>query len=180
MIRREPLPHVKIHPQDADTLGITNGDLIELFNPYGTVTALAVVTDANGPEHVFMLFEHPRGWLNSLTTDYVDPATTIPYYKGTKAGIRKVGEMPRIKETLTFVPTNRIGGSKPRACISPVSRISYVPVVALKSAGLHDWLHICASAAPNHCGNGRLRGSPGTHAQYRFFVETHGTLASCR
>ena len=54
-----------------------------------------------------LLFEHPRGWLNSLTTDYVDPATTIPYCKGTKAGIRKVGEMPGIKDTLSFVPTNR-------------------------------------------------------------------------
>ena len=40
-------------------------------------------------------------------TDYVDPATTIPYCKGTKAGIRKVGEMPGIKDTLSFVPTNR-------------------------------------------------------------------------
>lgn len=108
VIGREPLPYVEIHPQDADTLGITNGDLIELFNPYGTVTAMAVMTDANRPGHVFMLFEHPRGWLNSLTTDYVDPATTIPYYKGTKAGIRKVGEMPSLKETLSFVPTNRV------------------------------------------------------------------------
>lgn len=105
---REPLPYVEIHLQDAETLGITNGDLIELFNPYGTVTAMAVITDANRPGHLFMLFEHPRGWLNSLTTDYVDPATTIPYYKGTKAGIRKVGEMPGVKETLTFVSTNRV------------------------------------------------------------------------
>ena len=46
--------------------------------------------------------------MNSLTTGYVDPATTIPYYKGTKAGIRKVGEMPGIKETLSFIPTNRV------------------------------------------------------------------------
>ncbi|MEQ1845009.1 MAG: arsenate reductase (azurin) large subunit [Nitrospira sp.] len=107
VIGREPLPYVEIHPQDADGLGITNGDLLELFNPYGTVTAMAVITDANRPGHLFMLFEHPRGWLNSLTTDYVDPATTIPYYKGTKAGIRKVGEMPGIKDTVSFVPTNR-------------------------------------------------------------------------
>ena len=107
VIGREPLPYVEIHPQDADERGITNGDLLELFNPYGTVTAMAVITDANRPGHLFMLFEHPRGWLNSLTTDYVDPATTIPYYKGTKAGIRKVGEMPGIKDTVSFVPTNR-------------------------------------------------------------------------
>lgn len=104
---REPLPHVEIHPLDAGQLAIANGDLVELYNPYGSVTAMAVITDANAPGHVFMLFEHPKGWLNSLTTDYVDPATTIPYYKGTKAGIRKIGTLPGMEERLSFVPTNR-------------------------------------------------------------------------
>lgn len=104
---REPLPHVEIHPQDAGQLGITNGELVELFNPYGSVTAMAVIVDANAPGHVFMLFEHPKGWLNNLTTDYVDPATTIPYYKGTKAGIRRIGGLPGMNECLSFVPTNR-------------------------------------------------------------------------
>lgn len=107
VIGREPFPHVEIHPQDARNLAVDNGDLVELFNPYGSVTAMAVLTDANTPGHVFMLFEHPKGWLNSLTTDYVDPATTIPYYKGTKAGIRKLGEMPGLKEQVSFAPTNR-------------------------------------------------------------------------
>lgn len=107
VIGREPLPYVEIHPQDAGTLAVANGDLVELFNPYGTVTAMVFITDSNRPGHVFMLFEHPKGWLNSLTTDYVDPDTTIPYYKGTKAGIRKVGPLTDLKEHLTFLPTNR-------------------------------------------------------------------------
>lgn len=107
MIGREPLPYVEIHPQDADVLGVANGDLVELYNPYGTVTAMAALTDSNRPGHVFMLFEHPKGWLNSLTTDYVDPKTTIPYYKGTKAAIRKVGTLTGLKERVTFLPTNR-------------------------------------------------------------------------
>lgn len=42
------------------------------------------MTDANKPGHVFMLFEHPRGWLNSLTTDYVDPTTPSPITKEPK------------------------------------------------------------------------------------------------
>jgi arsenite oxidase large subunit len=103
---RSPLPHVEIHPDDAGKLGVSNGDLVELFNPYGNVTAMVVVNDANRPGHVFMLFEHPKGWLNSVTTDYVDPDTTIPYYKGTKAGIRKVGSLPELKEGLTSIPIN--------------------------------------------------------------------------
>lgn len=107
VIGREPLPYVEIHPQDARTLGVENGDLVELFNSYGTVTAMVVVVDSNRPGHVFMLFEHPKGWANNLTTDYVDPDTTIPYYKGTKAGIRKIGTLPHLREQLTFHPTNR-------------------------------------------------------------------------
>lgn len=104
---REPLPFVEIHPQDAMTLQITQGDLVELYNPYGSVTAMAVIVDSNRPGHVFMLFEHPKGWLNSLTTGYVDPATTIPYYKGTKAGMRRIDTLPEWQQRLTFIPTNQ-------------------------------------------------------------------------
>lgn len=104
---REPLPFVEIHPHDASSLQIDQGDLMELFNPYGSVTAMAVIVDSNQPGHVFMLFEHPKGWLNSLTTGYVDPDTTIPYYKGTKAGIRKVGGLPEWQKQLTFIKTNQ-------------------------------------------------------------------------
>lgn len=104
---REPLPFMGIHPQDAVTLQIAQGDLVELFNPHGSVTALAVIVDSNRPGHVFMLFEHPKGWLNSLTTGYVDSDTTIPYYKGTKAGIRKIGTLSEWQQRLTFIPTNQ-------------------------------------------------------------------------
>lgn len=104
---REPLPFVEIHPDDANSLQIAQGDLIELFNPFGSVTAMAVIVDSNQPGHVFMIFEHPKGWLNSLTTGYVDPDTTIPYYKGTKAGVRKIGALPEWQERLTFIKTNQ-------------------------------------------------------------------------
>lgn len=103
---REPLPFVEIHPRDAGLLRLEQGDLVELFNPYGSVTAMAVTVDSNRPGHVFMLFEHPKGWLNSLTTGYVDPDTTIPYYKGTKAGIRKIDALSQWQERLTFIKTN--------------------------------------------------------------------------
>lgn len=47
---------------------------------------------------------HPRGTANLLTTPYVDPITTIPYYKGSAVGVRRLGAIPAIKEHLTFVP----------------------------------------------------------------------------
>lgn len=78
---REPLPFVEIHPRDAGLLRLEQGDLVELFNPYGSVTAMAVIVDSNRPGHVFMLFEHPKGWLNSLTTGYAIRTRPFPITK---------------------------------------------------------------------------------------------------
>lgn len=108
VFQREPLPIVEVHPGDAQKLGLENGDLALLSNPYGSVTALVQVIDTVRPGSLFMLFVHPKGALNSLTTDYVDPDTTIPSYKITRAAIRKVGAMKDLQETLTFLPYNKI------------------------------------------------------------------------
>ncbi|MGH7319632.1 MAG: arsenate reductase (azurin) large subunit, partial [Candidatus Rokuibacteriota bacterium] len=77
-----PMPHLEIHPADAAKLGIQPGDLLELVNDVGRVQAMAVVTDAVKRGHTFMLFGQPRGAVGDLVSDHVDPATTIPYYKG--------------------------------------------------------------------------------------------------
>ncbi len=104
---RTPLPFLQINPADARRLGVKSSDLVELYNNYGNVTAMSYVSDAVKPGHTFMLFGNPRGVMGSLTTDYVDPATTIPYYKGTWAGIRKVGEQPDLAKRVTFLPFDR-------------------------------------------------------------------------
>ena len=51
-----------------------------------------------------MQFAHPKGTANSVTTPYVDPTTTIPYYKGSAVGVRKLGSLPAIKDHLTWIP----------------------------------------------------------------------------
>lgn len=131
---REPLPFVEIHPRDAGSLRLEQGDLVELFNPYGSVTAMAVIVDSNRPGHVFMLFEHPKGWLNSLTTGYVDPDTTIPYYKGTKAGIRKIGALSQWQGAIDLYQdqsglvngTNLFQGGVCIVCTDPARTIARV------------------------------------------------------
>jgi arsenite oxidase large subunit len=55
----------------------------------------------------FMLFAHSRGVMRSLTTDYVDPTTTIPYFKGTWSGIHKIEDQPDLAKTVTFRPLDR-------------------------------------------------------------------------
>jgi arsenite oxidase large subunit len=101
---RVPMAWLEINPDDARTLTIESGDLVEVYNDYGTANAAAFVTPSVKAGVVFMQFAHPRGTANSLTTPYVDPMTTIPYYKGSAAGIRKIGTLPSLKGHMTWIP----------------------------------------------------------------------------
>lgn len=103
---RFPRPYLELHPQDAAELGIESGDLIELSNDMGRVEAMAYLSDAVKRGHTFMLFGQPRGAVGDLVSDHVDPATTIPYYKGVWADIRRIGSAPEIKELVSFLPQN--------------------------------------------------------------------------
>ena len=101
-----PMPYIEMHADDAQSLGISSGDLVELFNNVGTVRALAYITDAVKLGHTFMLFGHPRGSVGDLISDHVDSKTTIPYYKGAWANIRRVGPKPDVAQDLSFLPQN--------------------------------------------------------------------------
>jgi arsenite oxidase large subunit len=89
-----PLPYVEIHPEDAGKLGVKSGDMVDVFNEEGTSTALVYVNDATKPGLIFGIMFHAKGSLNPLTSSYTDPKTTIPWYKGTKVGVRKYTGKP--------------------------------------------------------------------------------------
>ncbi len=95
-----------MHPQDAAGLGIAAGDLVELSNDVGRVRAMVLFTEAVKRGHTFMLFGHPRGAAGDLISDHVDPATTIPYYKGAWADIRRIGPKPEIAKAVSLLPHN--------------------------------------------------------------------------
>ncbi len=101
-----PLPYVEMHPADAAKLGIASGDLIELANDVGRVQAMAYLTTAVKRGHTFMLFGQPRGAVGDLVSDHVDPTTTIPYYKGVWAAIRRIGPPSERVRRLSFLPQN--------------------------------------------------------------------------
>ncbi|NQU62236.1 MAG: arsenate reductase (azurin) large subunit [Rhodospirillales bacterium] len=101
-----PMPYLEMHADDAQELGISSGDLVELSNDVGTVRAMAYITDAVKRGHTFMLFGQPRGSVGDLISDHVDPKTTIPYYKGAWANIKRIGPQPEITENLSFLPQN--------------------------------------------------------------------------
>jgi arsenite oxidase large subunit len=103
---RFPIPYLEMHPDDARSLGIASSDLVELTNDMGSVQAMAYVSDSVKRGHTFMLFGQPRGAVGNLVSDHVDPATTIPYYKGVWANVRRLGPMPTLAKTVSFAPMN--------------------------------------------------------------------------
>ena len=103
---RYPVPMLEMHPDDAAELGIAPGDVLQVSNDMGSVEAMAYPTDSVKRNHAFMLFGQPRGAAGDLVTDHVDPKTTIPYYKGAWADIRRKGAKPEEFEMASFLPRN--------------------------------------------------------------------------
>ena len=99
---RWPMAPLDINPKDAKKKGIESGDIVMLYNDYGSVRAVAYVTNSVRPKEVFMAFGFPNSPANDLVTDYVDPATKIPFYKGTAASIRRIGKIDSIANGMTF------------------------------------------------------------------------------
>lgn len=101
--KRWPMAPLEIHPSDAKELGITSGDIVQLNNDYGSTRAIAIVTDAVRKGEVFGAFGFQNSIINDLCTDYVDPDTKIPFYKGTAANIVRVGRSEGLIKDMTFL-----------------------------------------------------------------------------
>ena len=80
---------LEISPPDAQELGVANGDIVEVFNDYGSTYAMAYLVPSMKRNQVFMQFGHFNGVQGDVTTEAVD-RNVIPYYKGAWANLRKV------------------------------------------------------------------------------------------
>ncbi|MEX0707485.1 MAG: formate dehydrogenase subunit alpha [Woeseia sp.] len=74
---------LEIHPHDAETRGINEGDLVSLASRKGEITLRATVTDRVKPGVVYTTFHNPETGANVVTTEYSDWATNCPEYKVT-------------------------------------------------------------------------------------------------
>jgi arsenite oxidase large subunit len=105
-----PLPYIELNPDDAETMAITNGDMVSVDNEEGNGVFTVYVTDAVPKGMVFALMYHWLGTSNSLTSPYTDPMSTNPWYKGTRVAMRKLaGPLPSVAETTSFLPKNDFG-----------------------------------------------------------------------
>ncbi|MCC6007150.1 MAG: formate dehydrogenase subunit alpha [Rhodobacteraceae bacterium] len=79
---------LEIHPHDAETRGIAEGDLVRLTSRTGETSLRATLTDRVSPGIVYTTFHHPGTQANVVTTDLSDWATNCPEYKVTAVQVR--------------------------------------------------------------------------------------------
>ncbi len=108
-LRVVPYPYIELHPDDARREGLGGGELVEVYNDEGRDVFQVRVVDAPKRGMLFALQYHPRGTANALVSSYTDPKTTIPWYKGTRVGLRK---LERAAERVpSLLPNNDLGST---------------------------------------------------------------------
>ena len=78
---------LEIHPFDAETRGLKDGDFVRLASRAGETSLRCLVTDRVAPGVVYTTFHHPSTQANVITTDFSDWATNCPEYKVTAVQI---------------------------------------------------------------------------------------------
>jgi len=74
---------LEIHPHDAETRGVRDGELVSLASRKGDITLKATITTRVKPGVVYTTFHNPETGANVVTTEYSDWATNCPEYKVT-------------------------------------------------------------------------------------------------
>ncbi|WP_201830922.1 formate dehydrogenase subunit alpha [Microvirga zambiensis] len=80
---------LEIHPFDAESRGIVDGDLVSLESRSGDIALRAQISERMQPGIVYTTFHHAKTGANVITTDYSDWATNCPEYKVTAVQVRR-------------------------------------------------------------------------------------------
>jgi formate dehydrogenase major subunit len=81
---------VEINTQDAEKLGIVNGERVRLVSRRGDITSEARVSDKTNPGECWMPFHFPDGDCNWLTNAALDQYARIPEYKVCAVKVEKI------------------------------------------------------------------------------------------
>lgn len=88
---RWTVPFIQINPSDAASLGVSNGDLVEVYNQDGATQAMVYLEPTARPNETFMLFGAPSGTQGNVINAGTN-ALKLPNYKQTWANIRKIAD----------------------------------------------------------------------------------------
>jgi formate dehydrogenase major subunit len=89
---------LEIHPFDAESRGIRDGDLVALASRAGETALHAVISERMQPGVVYTTFHHAVTGANVVTTDYSDWATNCPEYKVTAVQVRRTNHVSEWQE----------------------------------------------------------------------------------
>ncbi|WDT53759.1 bifunctional nitrate reductase/sulfite reductase flavoprotein subunit alpha [Streptomyces sp. G7(2002)] len=94
-----PGPFVELHPQDAESLGLAEGDMVEVASRRGRAVLPAVVTDRVRPGDCFAPFHWNDLFgeylsVNAVTHDAVDPVSFQPEFKVCAVSLARVAAAP--------------------------------------------------------------------------------------
>jgi len=87
ILRRHEM--VEMNPEDAATLGISDGEVVRVVSRRGEVTTKVKVTDVSPPGVVSMSFHFSESPTNILTNPALDPEAKIPEFKVCAVRIEK-------------------------------------------------------------------------------------------
>jgi formate dehydrogenase alpha subunit len=82
---------IEIHPQDAERLGICDGDTVRVRSRRGQIQIPARLTDRVVPGTVFLAFHYREAPANRLTIAALDPVAKIPEFKVCAVAIERAG-----------------------------------------------------------------------------------------
>jgi predicted molibdopterin-dependent oxidoreductase YjgC len=85
-----PEPYVEINPEDAQRLGIADGEEIEILSKRGRIRTKVLITDKVTPGVIFMPFHFAESAANLLTYPALDPIAKIPVFKVCAAAVRRI------------------------------------------------------------------------------------------
>ncbi|MFD0838168.1 bifunctional nitrate reductase/sulfite reductase flavoprotein subunit alpha [Williamsia serinedens] len=94
-----PAPFVELHPEDARTLSVVDGDTVEIASRRGRSVLPAVVTDRVLPGSVFVPFHFADRFaadvaVNAVTNDAVDADSRQPEFKACAVRLTRVAAAP--------------------------------------------------------------------------------------
>jgi formate dehydrogenase major subunit len=87
-----------IHPSDAETRGIKDGELVALTSREGETTLRARFSERMQPGVVYTTFHHAWSGANVVTTEFSDWATSCPEYKVTAVQVRPTKHLSEWQE----------------------------------------------------------------------------------
>ncbi|MFI9757324.1 molybdopterin-dependent oxidoreductase [Streptomyces sp. NPDC051963] len=111
-----PGPFVEIHPEDAEALGVAEGDHLEVASRRGRAVLPAVVTERVRPGNCFAPFHWNDLFgeylsINAVTSDAVDPISFQPEFKNCAVSLAR---------TAAPVPATRPSTQQPETTPAPV------------------------------------------------------------